>query len=157
MKIVLPKPEHTLKKNIFPEPSPAACGSRKVMELAAAKVLAAVGNNNISNDNHIDNNNINNIKNKAKALDIFSGRATPPPPSLPPTKTKMDISRNSDTIANSRLIGTKRAAPVQSRLQIVNPETLGVINDTNKNNKKRRNISKEPTTPWDGELEALGR
>ena len=40
MKIVAPQPEQTIKKNIFPEPSPAACGKRKIAEIAAAQMLA---------------------------------------------------------------------------------------------------------------------
>ena len=133
MTIVPPKPEQTLKKNMFPEPSPAACGSRKIIELAAAKVLAGVGNEGV------------------KPFDHFSGRATPPPVSTAKS-TKEDIKKKAhDRILNGS--HTKRPAPGQ--LQIVNPETLGVINEINKN--KRRNVGKEPTTPWDGELEALGR
>jgi SHAQKYF class myb-like DNA-binding protein len=42
MKIIAPQPEHTMKKNKFPEPSPAACGKRKVAELAVAQMLAGV-------------------------------------------------------------------------------------------------------------------
>lgn len=131
MSIVPPKPEQTLKKNIFPEPSPAACGSRKIIELAAAKVLAGVGNESI------------------KPFDDFSGRTTPPPIS---TKVTKEDTKNKSHETNSNGGNTKRPAPGQ--LQIVNPEALGVINEINRS--KRRNVGKEPTTPWDGELEALG-
>ena len=42
IKIIPPAPEFTLGKGNYPEPSPAACGKRKDMELAAAELLAGV-------------------------------------------------------------------------------------------------------------------
>merc|ERR1719162_2602345 len=42
MSIVAPKPEHTMMNGLFPEPSPAACGKRKMMEMDAAHMLAGV-------------------------------------------------------------------------------------------------------------------
>ena len=111
MKIFAPNPDETLKKNMFPEPSPAACGSRKVIELAAAKMLAAVGNN------------------SGKILEDFSGKATPPVSSYGP---KEDIIRtNENPIAQNNL---KR--PALGKLQIVKPESLGV----NFSGNKRRNV-----------------
>jgi hypothetical protein len=132
MKINLPNPEQTLKKNMFPEPSPAACGSRKIIELAAAKMLAAVGNKSVA------------------SVDDFSRKSTPPP-----SVNLNNLKKESDHEETNGLGGTKRSAPGPVRLQIVNPEALGVVNENNGH--KRRNIGQEPTTPWDGELEALGR
>ena len=42
IRIIPPAPEFTLGKGAFPEPSPAACGKRKDMEIAAAELLADV-------------------------------------------------------------------------------------------------------------------
>jgi SHAQKYF class myb-like DNA-binding protein len=89
----------------FPEPSPAACGKRKLEELAAAQMLAGVASQ-------------------------ASEAATPPPPELPPSEPWMPS------------LG----------LQIVNPESLGV---TYHETKRRGDPS--PTTPWDGQLQALVR
>ena len=153
MTIVPPKPEQTMKKNIFPEPSPAACGSRKTIELAAARMLAAVANNKAGGTTNSDD---------------FSGKTTPPlPSSNSPTinsiKDNTNGSNTNDGHTNQSHQngggsdggggGTKRPAPsAPGRLQIVNPESLGVMNEP-----KRRNLGTEPTTPWDGQLEALGR
>lgn len=42
MKITAPQPEQIMKRNMFPEPSPAACGKRKAAEIAVAQMLAGV-------------------------------------------------------------------------------------------------------------------
>ena len=151
MKIIPPKPTQTMKKNYFPEPSPAACGSRKVIELAAAKMLAAVGNNTMNNNNRRNNNHNRNNNGIKEPSDDFSGKATPPPPNAL-------LHENGNRIENAMaaVSGVKRSAVglLPGRLQIVNPDTLGINNE---NNNKRRNTGQEPTTPWDGQLEALGR
>ena len=92
-------------QNMFPEPSPAACGKRKLAEIAAAQMLAGVASS--------------------------GGKSTPPPP-----------------VENKGL-----------RLQIVNPESLGVSQSSNNgvSQKKRLMGQASPSTPWDGELEALVR
>jgi SHAQKYF class myb-like DNA-binding protein len=131
MKIIPPNPEDTIKKNMFPEPSPAACGSRKVIELAAAKMMAAVGNKSM------------------KALENFSGNITPP---LPSTDASSDTKDREGDINNGVMAGSGMKRLALGRLQIVNPEMLG-----EKNGNKRRNVGNEPTTPWDGQLAALGR
>lgn len=95
-------PEPSLKK--FPEPSPAACGKRKLAELAAAHMLAGVA--------------------------ASGGDATPPPPEGRPAEPSLPS------------LG----------LQIVNPEALGVTFDV-----RRKRGEPSPTTPWDGQLQALVR
>lgn len=42
MKIIAPHPDQIMKRNMFPEPSPAACGKRKAAEIAVAQMLAGV-------------------------------------------------------------------------------------------------------------------
>ena len=132
MKIVAPRPEQTMKKNMFPEPSPAACGKRKVDELAAARMLAgqmlagqllrgvaAIG------------------KEVPSSLSKIARASTPSP--------EMDLN-NIETVT--------RTGPAHTgmSLQIINPETL----QSNKPTKKR-SLGHEPVTPWDGQLEALNR
>lgn len=106
MTIVAPDPNAARR---FPEPSPAACGKRKLAELAAAQMLAGVAN---SSDR--------------------DGAATPPP--LDPAPE----------VVSHR--------PPMMNLQIVNPETLGITYELRRT---RGDVS--PTTPWDGQLEALVR
>jgi SHAQKYF class myb-like DNA-binding protein len=89
----------------FPEPSPAACGKRKLAEIAAAQMLAGVASQ-------------------------AGEAATPPPPEPPPAEPWLPS------------LG----------LQIVNPESLGVTY-----NETKRRGDPSPTTPWDGQLQALVR
>jgi SHAQKYF class myb-like DNA-binding protein len=42
MKIIAPDHDSAIKRGKFPEPSPAACGKRKLAEIAAARMLAGV-------------------------------------------------------------------------------------------------------------------
>eukprot|EP00957_Ditylum_brightwellii_P127895 9752879-Ditylum_brightwellii.AAC.1 len=46
MKIVAPSHEQIMKSGKYPEPSPAACGKRKLAEIAAAQMLAGVARSN---------------------------------------------------------------------------------------------------------------
>jgi myb-like DNA-binding domain, SHAQKYF class len=46
MKITAPRPGQIIKRNMFPEPSPAACGKRKAAEIAVAQMLAGVATTN---------------------------------------------------------------------------------------------------------------
>lgn len=50
MKITAPRPGQTIKRNMFPEPSPAACGKRKATEIAVAQMLAGVATTNYRMD-----------------------------------------------------------------------------------------------------------
>jgi len=110
MTIVAPNPETSMRRG-FPEPSPAACGKRKLAELAAAQMLAGVANSSSVTAVGAD------------------GAATPPPMDYAPQEMNFRPMMN---------------------LQIVNPETLGI---TFQQRRTRADIS--PTTPWDGQLEAL--
>jgi len=117
IKIIAPRPEHTMKKNKFPEPSPAACGKRKAIELAAAQMLAGVAASSV----------------------LASAKTTPPP-----TINARQLKKTTLEQVNAIRMGT-------DSLQIINPENLGVRTEAN----QRSSIGKEPTTPWDCELEAL--
>ena len=141
MKIIAPQPELTIKKNMFPEPSPAACGKRKAIEIAAAQMLAGVaasGGMSHSGD--------------------MAMRATPPPP--PSDYNAVEL--NNDFIAvalvgSLALVGSRGVEGVAGpgpagSLQIINPENL-----QSKRPSKRRSLGQDPVTPWDGQLEALNR
>ena len=117
MSIVAPEPDVALRMGKFPEPSPAACGKRKLAEIAAAQMLAGV------------------------AASKTDGDVTPPPVELP----ELPLTAGSSSIAPRKGLS----------LQIVNPESLGVTYDAPARRKHGGEAS--PTTPWDGQLEALVR
>jgi len=130
MKIVAPQPEQTIKKNMFPEPSPAACGKRKAIELAAAQMLAGVaasgGNGTMTSGE-------------------MTRRPTPPPEMRHNDINTIQL--NNDFTAAAGMANSKFGGS----LQIINPENF------EQNEVKKRNLGNEPVTPWDGQLEALSR
>jgi SHAQKYF class myb-like DNA-binding protein len=137
MKITAPNPEDT--KNSFPEPSPAATGKRKLAEIAAARMLAGVGQ-----------------QQQRQLQPLVDRNDEAPTPPLPDTENSKGSSLNlheappppllfGDGFNMSSLTSKKGVA-----LQIVNPESLGVSHD-----KPRRGGGDSPVTPWDGQLEAL--
>jgi len=134
MTIVAPRPEHTMKKNMFPEPSPAACGKRKVDELAAAQLLAGqmLAGQLMAG--------VAAIRNVVPSSLSKIARASTPSP-------EMNLNDGIETVAS-----TGPPAHTGLNLQIINPETL----QSNKPTKKR-SVGHEPVTPWDGQLEALNR
>lgn len=101
MKIVAPDHDSATKQGKFPEPSPAACGKRKLAEIAAARMLAGVAaseplllpsstqllsfdsrnatvqplNNNVPTTNAITMN----YRSASNIADAEDGTATPPP------------------------------------------------------------------------------
>ena len=147
MKITAPDPDASVKSGMFPEPSPAACGKRKLAEIAAARMLAGVA---------------------AGGRPLLSsvgpdpdGDVTPPPQESPTRGDAPGLSL-SDVPAPpliGSVGGSASARDAGSRkplsLQIVNPESLGV--DDDEAQKKRRANGTGEETPWDGQLEALVR
>jgi SHAQKYF class myb-like DNA-binding protein len=118
--IVAPDHDIALRRG-FPEPSPAATGKRKLDELAVAQMFAILASSSSappSSSSHVCDE---------------DDRATPPP--LPPPPFLI----SSPPFCLSKPPG---------RLQIVNPDTLGVVATS-------RHRENEPTTPWDGQLEQL--
>ena len=163
LSIIAPTHEDMVQKGGFPEPSPAACGSRKMAEIAAAQMLAgvveSVANTEVKRPSvsgtaatavataaHTVSNGA--IPSATTPLsDTAAGaeddRATPPPP--PPISTEIAFAENpTSTFGN---IGGRGIS-----LQIVNPDTL---TDENSWDRKKRSIPQSPITPWDGQLEAL--
>ena len=104
MKIKAPEHDASTKQGKFPEPSPAACGKRKLAEIAAARMLAgvaAVGGQSLLGSTTED------------------GTATPPPEKEP--SLQIPAPPQIDKVENS---GVKRSLGLS--LQIVNPEALGI-------------------------------
>jgi SHAQKYF class myb-like DNA-binding protein len=142
MKIVAPEHDAASKHGKFPEPSPAACGKRKLAEIAAARMLAGVLSGRETHGKP--------LLWSAAAMD--DGTATPPPEEATPVKTKAFPAA---PMAARKLESTSSRKPMGLSLQIVNPETLGVSYEQQQ--KRRRDGQGSPQTPWEGELDALIR
>jgi hypothetical protein len=144
MKIVAPEHDAATRRGKFPEPSPAACGKRKLAEIAAARMLAGVA---------------------------ASGDQTPPPRRKPMLSAAMDDGAATpppfeEEVAMGAAIGMQHIPappmavntgrkPMGLSLQIVNPDSLGVSYDQQE--KRRRDGQGSPQTPWEGQLQALVR
>jgi SHAQKYF class myb-like DNA-binding protein len=133
MKILAPQHDMAMRMGKFPEPSPAATGKRRLAEMAAAQMLAGVTST---------------FSMPPMLPGVDDGDVTPPEegtgavarfPSLPPLYQGQEEEPAAKKSALS--------------LQILNPETLGIAHDT----KANRGGAESPTTPWDGQLEALLR
>jgi SHAQKYF class myb-like DNA-binding protein len=158
MKIVAPDHDSAIKRGKFPEPSPAACGKRKLAEIAAARMLAGVAASETllpppSSGIKFDSGRVGLTDN------IDDGVATPPP-------TEATLSRQMLKIPSPPgSLDTKPPPPLAAAfapkktmglsLQIVNPETLGVSHEQIE--KRRRDGQTSPVTPWEGQLQALVR
>ena len=152
LSIVAPSHEDAFLAGKFPEPSPAACGKRKLAEIAAAQMLAGVVG------------------------------ATAPAAAMPPSalRKRGSVSGTAELAAASVAVdplassypeplaagedarGTPPPPPPEGEperrmsLQIVNPDTFAAQGNGVAN---RRLIHGQPSpsTPWDGQLEALVR
>ena len=175
MKIVAPAHDSARKQGKFPEPSPAACGKRKLAEIAAARMLAGVAASESlltpSQSQHNDGikRNVPSMSGRVRSHlgHIEDGTATPPPEerstvgpavaTFKPSatlKSRDDAGSASDDRTNgpSQFSGRK---PMGLSLQIVNPESLGVSHEEIVGRKKHGENS--PVTPWEGQLQALVR
>jgi SHAQKYF class myb-like DNA-binding protein len=135
MKITAPGHDAAMKRGKFPEPSPAACGKRKLAEIAAARMLAgvaAVGDKPLLSSTMED------------------GTATPPPEEE--TKMKAIELPVTPNIEKMDILAARK--PMGLSLQIVNPESLGVSYDQQK---QRNDGQTSPVTPWEGDIKALMR
>ena len=163
MKILAPEHDAATRRGKFPEPSPAACGKRKLAEIAAARMLAGVaasggsaeqvGSASLLSSSMVDQQ--NQLTPSRQHPDDADGTATPPPE--PEMGRGLELKR----MPAPPLVGSRNDAgstvsarkPMGLSLQIVNPESLGVSHDQ----KRRRGADGEgsPVTPWEGQLEAL--
>jgi SHAQKYF class myb-like DNA-binding protein len=135
MKITAPEHDAAMKRGRFPEPSPAACGKRKLAEIAAARMLAGVA-----------------AVGDKPLLDSLmeDGTVTPPPEE----DTKMQISQIPVPPKFEKTEPTATRKPIGLSLQIVNPESLGVSYDQQK---QRKEGQTSPVTPWEGDMKVLMR
>lgn len=157
MKIVAPGHDFAMKRGKFPEPSPAACGKRKLAEIAAARMLAGVA----ASELPAPPSGVKSASFAAGLADnVEDGTATPPPeedvstteqlklPPPPSTGNSMKATPEPPAMAQPK-------KPLGLSLQIVNPETLGISHEQIQ--KKRRDGNASPVTPWEGQLQALVR
>lgn len=167
MKIVAPEPDSAIKQGKFPEPSPAACGKRKLAEIAAARMLAGVAASGIKAPRPLENDNIT-LSSPAAAFsamrgtpagmapldNIEDGTATPPP------EMEQSMGRSNQVPSMPPAAGfatgqQPRKPGLGLSLQIVNPASLGVSHAEIE--KKRKDGNASPVTPWEGQLQALVR
>jgi len=178
MKIVAPDHDSAIKQGKFPEPSPAACGKRKLAEIAAARMLAGVAaSESLMTQSKSLTSQSNGVNRSTASIpqrghnplsNIEDGMATPPPEerdmvtnaaiaSKPPevykaTGTTHAVSSNLSNGPGNIPAGVLRK-PMGLSLQIVNPESLGVSEIV----KRKNDGQKSPVTPWEGQLQALVR
>jgi len=139
MTIVAPKPEHTMMNGLFPEPSPAACGKRKNLEMDAAHMLAGVA---------------------ASAYKVRRPEVVTSVKSSPYLHTRGEGGTSFDDAnlgfikpkMNSTPAGVEKSG--FGNLKILNPEAFGVMS-VNSRTIANRFGQASPHTPWDGQLESL--
>lgn len=139
MKITAPDPDASIKSGSFPEPSPAACGKRKLAEIAAARMLAGVAAGGKP------------LLSSAMGGADPDGDATPPPQRSPRAEDAPGLTLSD--VPAPPLLGGGARKPMS--LQILNPESLGV--DYEETQKRRKANGEGDATPWEGQLEALVR
>ena len=144
MKIVAPEHDVAMKRGKFPEPSPAACGKRKLAEIAAARMLAGV------------------LSTKPGVMPgMDDGTATPPPEEEDEEESPTPPNVEMNSIPAPPLVGGSNdnnggRKGLGLSLQIVNPDSLGVSYEEQQK-RKRDGGQASPVTPWEGQLKALVR
>jgi SHAQKYF class myb-like DNA-binding protein len=158
MKIIAPDHDSARKRGKFPEPSPAACGKRKLAEIAAARMLAGVA----ASEALLPPSSSGIMSGSDRAVltdNLDGGTATPPPKvettavqilKIPPPPGSLDTKPQPPLAA---ALPPKK--PMGLSLQIVNPESLGVSHAQIE--KRRKDGQNSPVTPWEGQLQALVR
>ena len=146
MKIVAPEHDSATKRGKFPEPSPAACGKRKLAEIAAARMLAGVAG--------FEGFGGGGDSKSLLGSSDEDGTATPPPEEEVGT-----AKAHMKEIPAPPIIPASNNGPSKPgfglSLQIVNPESLGVSYESEQ--KRRKDGHNSPQTPWEGQLAALVR
>ena len=133
MKIVAPAHDSAMKRGKFPEPSPAACGKRKLAEIAAARMLAGVAASETLLPPPPSGVKSNSATTTDLSETIEDGTATPPPEELAATTEKLHLpppspkSRVAAAPAPPAMAQPKK--PLGLSLQIVNPESLSVSHE----------------------------
>ena len=158
---ILPPPSHdelvASGRDAFPDPSPAACGKRKLAEIAAAQMLAGVNAATAARG----------AEARSHAAAGGSGRGRPGPGAAAADPMATAAAVEAAAAAHRQVLPAQAeevvvplAPPAASvpnplgglggGLRIANPDSFGVSN-------KRRflNGQASPSTPWDGQMEAL--
>ena len=151
--IVAPRHEDMLNAGKFPEPSPAACGKRKLAEIAAAQMLAGVTETSLgmeTSPNAAKRASISGAAASDHDPAIEEGKLTLPPP--PPAEEEHTVNTPA---APANGVVQPGSTGGGLALQIVNPDSLN--RDQDNGGFRRRVLSGQasPLTPWDGQLEAL--
>jgi len=151
LSIIAPTHEDMVQKGGFPEPSPAACGSRKMAEIAAAQMLAGVVGASLTNTEMKRPS----VSGTAAETQAVSNGALPSTTTTPFS----DTTARAEDVTSAENKSTENPMPTFGNtggrglaLQIVNPDNL--TSETSWDRKKRA-IPQSPITPWDGQLEAL--
>lgn len=166
MKIVAPAHDSAIKRGKFPEPSPAACGKRKLAEIAAARMLAGVAASEsllTPSQSQLNGSSVPH-RNHSQWGNSEDGTATPPPEvasqaaasfqASTALKSQTSMASAEDDTATDPGRFTARK-PMGLSLQIVNPESLGISHEEIVGRRKQGENS--PVTPWEGQLQALVR
>jgi SHAQKYF class myb-like DNA-binding protein len=186
MKIVAPEHDYAIKQGKFPEPSPAACGKRKLAEIAAARMLAGVAaseslltpSQSLTNSQHLLNESGDIKRNTAPMShhvhntlgNVEDGMATPPPEemnvtALPVTAFKSSMAHRSrgtvPSVSNNIINGPSQF------LTGVPKKTMGlslqIVNPESLGVSCEEIVGRKndgqmsPVTPWEGQLQALVR
>ena len=151
MSITAPDHDAAAKRGKFPEPSPAACGKRKLAEIAAARMLAGVLSAGGGGGGEKPGGDKSSVMLGPNAME--DGTATPPPEEeTSMMKIKSEVPAPPPQNVESAAGGFRKTG---LSLQIVNPESLGISYEQQQ--KRRRDGQGSPQTPWEGELETLIR
>ena len=165
-------PEHdaAARRGKFPEPSPAACGKRKLAEIAAARMLAGVAASGGASD-HVGTKSLSSSvidqrshQSSQHELADADGTATPPPePAVQMEENGSNLELKhmpapplvNPSRGNGDAIDERGRRPLGLSLQIVNPESLGVTYDQQQKRRRGADGESSPVTPWEGQLQAL--
>jgi hypothetical protein len=182
MSIVAPTYNDMMRAGKFPEPSPAACGKRKMDEIAAAHMLAGVVSratdaiNSTSNGGELPSPNKRSNGSVTGTAAIASASTMPAEganrqsslseylagvfededTATPPPPPVEDFAPNSPFSAAAAAIAGRSMVGSGLALQIINPDTLGG-HDSSLFRRHLLNGQASPRTPWDCQLEALVR
>jgi SHAQKYF class myb-like DNA-binding protein len=154
MKIVAPDHDSAMKRGKFPEPSPAACGKRKLAEIAAARMLAGVA----ASETLLvpPSRGIKSFSVRTGLTDnIDDGVATPPPQEETTALQMLKIPPPPDATPPPLAAALPPKKPMGLSLQIINPESLGISHA--QIDKRRKDGQSSPVTPWEDQLQALVR
>lgn len=149
---ILPTPTHDelMQAGKFSDPSPAACGKRKLAEIAAAQMLAGVTAATAAAVEAKAAQSNFAAPEMETTLPSISGTAGSVSNHIANSQTSTKAPRDTPPPGTIPLAPPAMLNPLGGGLSIVNPDRLA----TN-NKRKFLNGQASPLTPWDGQMEAL--